>query len=341
MAQEEMLSRSKKSPNAFLQYRLSRVFGSMDGKLLEKDREDLDKVIKKRSISSYSDLFKHADKEFPADIGNKLSTTMSEKDVEKMFKEFTDKKVHDRLSRYQLKGDKFEQTYKWFKEMFNLQSKGMDYATYQIRVGGVAKKNHSKFDELYKEVTAFFLLMSQQHRPLNAIESRELEKKFKVIQQEIRKAKRIIRSKPESFIQSKLWGFRSTGSHWFRRGVFEEFDVIDEYLEQLVLINQYEKEFESIHPSDSFLLRYFYSLSWKMYNLLEDSFFKKKKDKTDFAKFTHTFLTRFLEYKGKNSWETTKDSLRKNTSWQKMRRLNLHKIKSVKQHKEISEKLFT
>ena len=42
MAQEERLSVSKKeSPNAILQFRLTRQFKFMDGKLLEEDKKQL------------------------------------------------------------------------------------------------------------------------------------------------------------------------------------------------------------------------------------------------------------------------------------------------------------
>lgn len=342
MAQEERLSVSKKeSPNAILQFRLTRQFKFMDGKLLEEDKKQLNQAIKQKNINSYGELFNQSNKQFPADVSKSMGSYISEDEVDKIKQKSSEEEAQRRLAKFIISGAKDERPFRKFKFMLEMDLKGMDFATYQIRVGGVSEKNYSKFDDLYKEVTAFFKLLEEQYRPLNKLESEALEIKLKSVQQELRKTKRIIQSKDESFIQRKWFGYKSVGTSWFRDGVFDEFRNMENYLDQLILINQYEQEFEAVQPNDTQVLQYFYYLSWQMYNLLDEKLFVKKKTNEDFYKFTHTFLSRFVLTQGSKSWSKTKDSLRKNRKWQKLRRLNLHKIKTLKQYDLANRKLFT
>lgn len=343
MAQEEQLSVSKKvSPNAVLQFTYSRLFKYMDGEHLEKDKEDLLLAIKQRNITSYADLFAKANKKFPSDASKGSGTFMTPEQVDKMHSEQAEKEAQARLSKFLIKGTKEERPYKWFKLHLDLQTKGMDFATYQIRVGGVSKKNHSKFDDLYKEVTAFILILEKQYRPLAKGESEDLEEEIIKAQHSLRKIQNLMIPKNNSYIQAKYFGFKSMGMTQFRWGVFDELDTTDKYLENLKTINHYEQEFEKVQPDDTKVLQYFYFLSWKMYNLLDDDLFSKKKNyKQDFYKFTHTLLGRFIWSKQPTSWEKTKDSIRKNLSFKKMKLLNIHKMKNEKQYHQVIKKLFT
>ena len=321
--------------------RLTRQFKFMDGKLLEEDKKQLSQAIKQKNINSYGDLFNQTNKQFPADVSKSMGAYISEDEVDKIKQKHLEKEVQKRISKYVTSGPKKQRPFDKFKFMLELDLKSMDFATYQIRVGGVSKKNYSKFDDLYREVIAFFKLLEEQYRPLNRLESEALETKLKSVQQELRKTKRIIQSKDESFIQRKWFGYKAAGTAWFRDGVFDEFRNIENYLDHLILVNQYEQEFEAVQPNDTQVLQYFYYLSWQMYNLLDEKLFTKKKTKDDFAKFTHTFLSRFVLTQGSKSWSKTKDSLRKNRKWQKLRRLNLHKIKTLEQYDLANRKLFT
>ena len=342
MVQEEQLSVSKKeSPNAILQFRLTRQFKYMNGELLEEDKKQLSQAIKQKNINSYGDLFTVSDKKFPADVSQTMGSYISDSEVNKIKLNQSEKEAQKRLSKYVTSGTKEQRPFDKFKFMMEVDLKGMDFATYQIRVGGVSEKNYSKFDDLYKEVTAFFKLLEEQYRPLNRLESEALETKLKSVQQELRKTKRIIESKDESFIQRKWFGYKSLGTAWFRDGVFDEFQNMENYLDKLIRINQNEQEFEANQPNDTQVLQYFYYLSWQMYHLLEEKLFTKKKTHDDFSKFTHTLLSRFILHQASKSWSKTKDSLRKNRSWQKLKRLNLHKIKTLKQYDLANRKLFT
>lgn len=354
MAQEEQLSQLKKLRGRIvIENRPCRHIEFMEGEYLEEDKSEVNKTIKSKGLTSYADLFEQASKKFPNKVWYQLQRLGKDQaEVNKVTQARLKKEGLKRLHDWQQDHKYFKKEdnpYLNFRFHQNHDCKGMDNAVYWIRVGGVSEKNLSKFDDLYLEVTAFFRMLEHRHRPLNDKESKKVHRHLKQAQQQLRSAKRNMVSTEDQFIQNKHFSFMATNQEHIRDVIFKEIDTINYTIDDLILINQREQEFGKIHPNDTTILQYFFFLSWKMYALLEEKTFQKKKNyNQDFGKFTHLLLRRFVKFRPppnkkdtKDKWQKTYDSIRDNYGWKKLKRLNLHHLMNPKDYNKTLTKLFT
>lgn len=220
--------------------------------------------------------------------------------------------------------------------------KGYEIGIYQIRVYGVQDKNLDKFDKLYLELEAYFVMLNRFHRRRYFKEELEaLTTEYKTIKNHLKKALDLIMGTEQSFIQKKSYGYKSSKSASFKGSAIRELLISTKTMDRLIEVNEKEMTFSSTRkPSDRTDLQYFYYLCWEMYKLIDDSVFKKGRYSNDklFAEFCVGIQAPYIKA---NSIETTYRHLRdEKSNYKNLKFLNLRAIDTAEKFHKLFNKVF-